>query len=143
MQDRIGVLIFQWVFIALFVAGIVDMAVLLGKRRRREKWIAGQPAQRVHARVIRFRETERWISGGVRVSGSGGRACDPIQLRQTLGLFELADGSAVELEMPKGKPLYLDEGLEIMLEYQGDRFLGYQRLTPRKIRKNKKKRRRF
>lgn len=141
MQDRIGVLIFQWVFIALFVAGIVDMAVLLWKRRRREKWIAGQPAQRVHARVIRFRETERWISGGVSVGRSGTR--NPIQLRQTLGLFELADCSAVELEMPKGKPLYLDEGLEIMLEYQGDRFLGYQRLTPRKIRKNKKKRRRF
>jgi len=132
-----GVLIFQWVFIALVALSFVYKLVYLYRRRRKEKWISRQPVQRVRAKVVDFRLRTRAVAigGGV---GSKGDSNRPALERRYIGTFELEDGSTVELEMPKGKPEH--KGKEIVLEYRGDRFVDYQGI---KKRKNKRKRGRF
>ena len=135
MRDGIGILVFQWAFIGLFVVCIADMAIVLIRRTRREKWIERQPVQRVHARVIALHEKERVVSGLRKRRDVVVR-----HIRWTTGVFELQDGSTVELEIPKDKTEWLRKGQDILLEYQGDRLVRYQRLTPHK---NKETHRRF
>jgi len=98
-----GVLIFQWVFIALVALSFVYKLVYLYRRHRKEKWISRQPVQRVRAKVVDFRLRTRavTIGGGV---GSKGIQTDLRLSTGTSARLHWRTGAQSNWKCPKESP---------------------------------------